>query len=88
MCVDGMPSQTILQVLEHHNIQVITIDGNKRQRDRITTLEAFKSSRRDGPRVLLISNVGSLGLNIAFANILIIVVSGGGFMEASGMLMV
>jgi superfamily II DNA or RNA helicase len=35
----------------------------------------FKASGRDGPRVLIISNVGLTGLNLPCANILIIVVS-------------
>lgn len=68
----------LLQVLKHHNIKFVTIDGNKKQRDRVATLEEFKNSGRDGPRVLLLSNVGSIGLNIAFANILIIVVRADG----------
>lgn len=61
-------------MLEHNNIRVLSIEGKDSQRKRVATLEAFKNSGRDGPRVLLISSVGSLGLNIAFANILIIVV--------------
>ncbi|KAH9011667.1 P-loop containing nucleoside triphosphate hydrolase protein [Lactarius pseudohatsudake] len=62
----------IQMVFDHHKIDVLTIDGKMKQRERISTLEKFKNSGRNGPRVLLISNVGSLGLNIAFANILII----------------
>ncbi|KAI0257849.1 P-loop containing nucleoside triphosphate hydrolase protein [Gloeopeniophorella convolvens] len=37
-----------------------------------TALQKFKNSDRDGPHVLLISNVGSVGLNISFASIMII----------------
>lgn len=62
------------QVLQRNNIQVLSIHGKHKQRERIATLEQFKSSGHDGPRVLLVSNVGSVGLNIAFANILVIVV--------------
>ncbi|KAH9019860.1 P-loop containing nucleoside triphosphate hydrolase protein [Lactarius pseudohatsudake] len=62
----------IQMVLKHHNIDVLTIDGKMSQQERKSTLEKFKNSGRDGPRVLLISNIGSIGHNIAFANILII----------------
>ena len=64
------------QVLQRNNIQVLSIHGKHKQRERMATLEKFKSSGHDGPRVLLVSNVGSVGLNIAFANILVIVVCG------------
>ncbi|KAF8259606.1 hypothetical protein EI94DRAFT_1706981 [Lactarius quietus] len=40
-------------------------------------LQMFKDSSQDGPCVLLLSNVGSVGLNIMFANVLIIVVHNG-----------
>lgn len=63
-----------LQVFKHHNIKYVAIHGSSRQQERIANLEAFKNSGRDGPRVLLLSSVGAIGLNIAFANILIIVV--------------
>lgn len=53
---------------------MLSIHGGKKQGERVAILEEFKRSGRDGTRVLLISNVGSVGLNIAFANILIIVV--------------
>lgn len=62
------------QVLKHNDIKVLSIHGGLKQPERVTMLEEFKRSGRDGARVLLISNVGSVGLNIAFANILIIVV--------------
>ncbi|KAN0128350.1 P-loop containing nucleoside triphosphate hydrolase protein [Lactarius tabidus] len=65
--------ELIDMVLKRRGIQALSIHGNVGLRDRRKTLEAFKQSGRDGPRVLLISNVGSVGLNIAFANILIIV---------------
>lgn len=68
------PNMRSLQVLEQNDIKVLSIHGGKKQQERVALLEEFKSSGRDGPRVLLISNVGSVGLNIAFANVLIIVV--------------
>jgi hypothetical protein len=58
------------------------IEGKDTQRKRVETLQEFKRSGRDGPRVLLISSVGALGLNIAFANILVIVVRVGGIVES------
>ncbi|KAH9011430.1 P-loop containing nucleoside triphosphate hydrolase protein [Lactarius deliciosus] len=63
----------IQTVLNAHGIQAFVIDGRTGQQETIRILEEFKSSKRDGPRVLLISNMSSIGLNIAFANILIIV---------------
>lgn len=42
---------------------------------RQSALEAFrKSTSKEGYRVLLLSNVGIVGLNLAFANIMIMVV--------------
>lgn len=66
---------TQLQVLTHHNIKSTDIHGSVKHAQRVKILEDFKKGGSDDARVLLISNVGSVGLNIAFANILIIVVS-------------
>jgi superfamily II DNA/RNA helicase len=74
-------------VLNHNNIEVLVIEGNNNQRKRMATLQEFKSSGRKGPRVLLISSVGALGLNIAFANVLIIVVCAHRILRASKILM-
>ena len=63
-----------LQVFKHHNIKYVAIHESSRQQERITNLEAFKNSGHNGLRVLLLSSVSAIGLNIAFANILIIVV--------------
>jgi len=42
---------------------------------RCLALDAFqKSTREHGPRVLILSNVGMVGLNLACANILVMVV--------------
>jgi Helicase conserved C-terminal domain len=60
--------------LKHNNIDVLDINGKISQRERSKRLKEFKESGRDGPRVLLISSVASVGLNIPFANILVIVV--------------
>ena len=69
---------TPVQVLKHNGIVALTIEGKVNQRQRVERLEAFKSGGRDATRVLLISNVGSVGLNLAFANILVIIVCAGG----------
>ena len=45
-----------------------------KQAERTEKLREFRESGRNGVRVLLMSSVGSVGLNIACANILIIVV--------------
>ncbi|KAH9019867.1 P-loop containing nucleoside triphosphate hydrolase protein [Lactarius pseudohatsudake] len=63
----------IQRVLDAHDIQAFKIDGRAEQEETVKIFEEFKNSRRDGPRVLLISNASSIGLNIACANILIIV---------------
>ena len=62
-------------MLRHNDIKSVAIHGKITPPQRVKILEDFKKGGRDDARVLLISNVGSVGLNIAFANILIIVVS-------------
>lgn len=61
-------------MLESNGINVVTMHGAMNQKKRVQVLNEFRYSDRKGARVLLISNVGSVGLNIACANILIIVV--------------
>jgi SNF2 family DNA or RNA helicase len=62
------------QVLKENGIKYVSIHGSLSQKARVDMLREFRESGRDGARVLVISNVGSVGLNIACANILIIVV--------------
>ena len=62
------------QVLEANGIKVVTMHGGLSQQKCVDLLNQFRYCDRNGARVLLISNVGSVGLNIACANILIIVV--------------
>ncbi|KAH9008003.1 P-loop containing nucleoside triphosphate hydrolase protein, partial [Lactarius hengduanensis] len=81
----GMPDKIIIYsffatsfplielVLKNNGIKSLSINGKNRQSERVSTLKDFKESAHDGPRVLILSNVGTIGLNIAFANILIIV---------------
>jgi hypothetical protein len=44
-------------------------------RERAKVLDQFRASRPGHPRVLLMSSVGTVGLNMAFANVMIIAVS-------------
>lgn len=53
---------------------MVSIHGQLSQKKRVDMLREFRQSGREGARVLLISNVGAVGLNIACANILIILV--------------
>ncbi|KAH9046210.1 P-loop containing nucleoside triphosphate hydrolase protein [Lactarius hengduanensis] len=53
--------------------RTLSIHGKVKQQDRMKRLKEFMESGRNGARVLLMSNVGTVGLNIACANILIIV---------------
>ncbi|KAH9019253.1 P-loop containing nucleoside triphosphate hydrolase protein [Lactarius pseudohatsudake] len=63
----------IKMVLKRHGIKALSIHGKVKQQDRTKRLKEFMESGRNGARVLLMSNVGTVGLNIACANILIIV---------------
>ena len=63
------------KVLEANGIKVVALHGKVSPKRRVQLLKDFERCGRDGARVLLISNVGSVGLNMAFAHILIIVVS-------------
>jgi superfamily II DNA/RNA helicase len=62
------------KVLKANGIKVVALHGKVSPKKRVQLLENFKRCDRDGARVLLMSNVGSVGLNISFAHILIIVV--------------
>lgn len=53
---------------------MLELHGDIAPADRVRIIQRFKASTRDGPRVLLMSGVGVLGLNIPYANILIKVV--------------
>jgi SNF2 family DNA or RNA helicase len=65
--------------LKNNGIHSLTLHGQMSLPKRTEQLETFRHGDRDGARVLLISNVGSVGLNIACANILIIVVRDTGY---------
>lgn len=72
----AFPSQNmyIQRVLALYGIESLVFSGLNSLGERTAILEKFKRSGRDGPRVLIVSNVGLYGLNVAFANILIVVV--------------
>ena len=61
-------------MLEGKGIKVVTMHRSMSQQKRVEVLNQFRFCDRNGARVLLISNVGSVGLDIACANILIFVV--------------
>ena len=62
------------QVLKLHGIEVLELHGDIPAPQRSNIIQKFKTSTRDGPRVLLMSNVGLLGHNFPFANVLVKVV--------------
>ena len=62
------------QVFDANGIKALTMHGSMSQKKRVELLREFRECDRGGARVLLISNIGSVGLNIACANIVIIVV--------------
>ncbi|EJF55641.1 hypothetical protein DICSQDRAFT_73286 [Dichomitus squalens LYAD-421 SS1] len=62
----------IAQVLKLHGIECYAVNGLKSQGNRDKALGEFQQSERGGRRVLLLSNVGAVGLNIPGANILIV----------------
>ena len=65
-------------MLDLYGVQAAELTGRVPMAKRNSVLCNFKESTRDhGPRVLLLSNVGTVGLNISHANILIMVVSDG-----------
>ncbi|KAG2336736.1 P-loop containing nucleoside triphosphate hydrolase protein [Suillus weaverae] len=63
----------VIKVLELHGIMTLQIHGKLSTSARTDIIAKFKNSTQDGPRVLIISNVGLTGLNLPCANILIIV---------------
>ncbi|KAF7965457.1 hypothetical protein HWV62_43479 [Athelia sp. TMB] len=62
----------ITTVLDLYGIEYAIYNGSMSDTARLKSLAAFKDEKA-GPRVLLLSNVGSVGLNLDFANVLIII---------------
>ncbi|KAG1772200.1 P-loop containing nucleoside triphosphate hydrolase protein [Suillus placidus] len=63
----------VLKVLELNSVRTLQMHGKLSMSARTNIISQFKSSGRDGPRVLIMSNIGLTGLNLPCANILIIV---------------
>ena len=55
-------------------MKAVELKGEMTMDARKKALEIFASNEEDAPRVLIVSNVGSVGLNIQFANIIIFLV--------------
>ena len=51
------------------------MDGTTSMKKRTDTVNAFRSGGRDDPRVLIMSAVGLVGLNVADANYMVMLVS-------------
>jgi superfamily II DNA/RNA helicase len=62
------------QVLEANRIKVETMHGGLTQQKRVDLLNQFRYCDRNGARVLLISNIDLVGLDVSCVNILIMVV--------------
>ncbi|EMD31654.1 hypothetical protein CERSUDRAFT_127231 [Gelatoporia subvermispora B] len=59
-------------VLTLHGIRWVTINGAMTVHARQKALREFKNAGREGPRVMIMSGVGMVGMNIAFANLLVV----------------
>jgi SNF2 family DNA or RNA helicase len=62
------------QVLQLHGFEVLEYHGGMTQQQRNKVLRRFRSNDGSTPRILLLSNVGAIGLNLDIANIVIIIV--------------
>jgi SNF2 family DNA or RNA helicase len=64
------------QILDLHGIHALELNGQTPMRKRKGILDEFRSSTRPkGTRVLILSGVGMVGLNLACANIMLVMVS-------------
>ena len=63
------------KIFAHEGIRCFTLDGTMTVTRRTNILRDFRQAGLNDPRVLIISSVGATGLNLAFANILIQLVS-------------
>ncbi|KAI6029042.1 P-loop containing nucleoside triphosphate hydrolase protein [Pisolithus microcarpus] len=67
-------NQAIVDILSLYGIEVIELNGTMTLKKRQAAIDDFRTSTRmSGHRVLIISNVGMVGLNLACANIMVIV---------------
>jgi len=58
-----------------HGIESVSLHGKLSQKQRAEILDDFRKGGPDHPRVMLMSSVGAVGLNMSFASVLIIAVS-------------
>ncbi|KAF7964787.1 hypothetical protein HWV62_2906 [Athelia sp. TMB] len=66
-------SHIILDVLNLYDIKVVEFNGSMSEKARVAALKEFKDEDPETARVMLMSNVGQTGLNLDFANVLIII---------------
>ena len=64
--------QEFLQVFNLYGIEVLRIDGNMPFAKRQTVVDAFHT--KGSPRVLIFSSVGTAGLNLSIADVVILLV--------------
>jgi superfamily II DNA or RNA helicase len=58
-----------------HAIQYEVMNGSIKATERATIIENMRNSGHDGTWVLVLSNIGMVGLNLPFANIMVMMVS-------------
>lgn len=68
----------IPKVLRLYGIEILEFNGSMSEKAKAEALAEFKSEDEGTRRVMLLSSVGTTGLNLDFANVLIIVVSSAG----------
>ncbi|KIK74664.1 hypothetical protein PAXRUDRAFT_37029 [Paxillus rubicundulus Ve08.2h10] len=67
-------NQAILDIFDLYGISATQFNGSMSPKKRVDALKLFRmSTRTNEPRVLILSNVGLVGLNLACANVMVIV---------------
>lgn len=69
-----LSNKSLFQVLKLYDIDVVEFNGSMTEKAKALSLANFKSEEPGTARVMLLSNVGTTGLNLDFANVLIIIV--------------
>lgn len=57
-----------------YDIDIVEFNGSMSEKAKAESLATFKSEKEGTARVMLLSNVGTTGLNLDFASVLIIIV--------------
>ncbi|KAG1741027.1 P-loop containing nucleoside triphosphate hydrolase protein [Suillus occidentalis] len=66
-------NRAIFDILDLHDVLAVELNGKTPMNKRNAVLGEFRSStRKSGPRVLILSGVGMVGLNLACANIMVV----------------